>query len=61
MAEILKPLAYHFTCLDTVEVRKFKNIELTVPLEINLLSWLEDGDQLDATPEQTNSMLSMFG
>ena len=61
MADILKPLAYHYTCLDTVQVRTFKNIELTVPLEVNLLSWLEDGDQLRGTQQQKANMMSLFG
>ena len=61
MANILEPLAYHYNCLDTVEVRKFKNMELTVPMEVNIIKWLEDGDQLNGTKAQVDKMYELFG
>jgi len=61
MAYVLEKLAFHYNGLDPIQARTLKNLEVTVPLEGNLLTWLEKDDRLNPTKRQLQNMIDKVG
>jgi len=61
MAYVLEKLAFHYNGLDPIQARTLKNIEMTVPMDNNLLMWMEKDDRLNPTKEQVQNMIDKVG